>query len=332
MRVLVFVSLISMAALCQSPGSKKNSFWNSERVMSDLHMIAAEPHPMGSARNAVIADYLDQQMKTANLKTNVLKFDVEVPDPDLMDQDTSMLQKTTLSLSLQNVTAKYESPSAESCVFLLGSHYDSKRLPGAISLGANDSGSSSATLLEIMRGLQLSKHPYRCHVMAVWFDGEEAWLSEWRDGETRHPSRQIDNTYGSRNFVSMLRPCEGSKWCLPETLGGERVEGLILLDMVGSENLKLSPEANSSPELMALARELDKKLFAGKLFADVRPKYIEDDHIPFLQKGIPAVDLIGFENVEHWHQPSDTAEKISVKSMEQAAVLSEAMLQAILLD
>lgn len=331
MRILSFIALISMAALCRSPGTQEKTHWNADRVQRDLQTFASEPHPMGSARNSVLADYLDKEMQAAGLKVHRLKFEAEVPDPEFMDREASMLQKTTLSLALENVGARFESSAAKSCVFLLASHYDSKRLAGATSIGANDSGSSSAVLLEIMRGLQAGRYPLRCHVMALWFDGEEAYLPEWRDGETRHPARQIDNTYGSRNFVSQLKSCE-SKWCLPDSLGGERVEGLILLDMVGSAELKLSPETNSTPELMALAREIDKDLFAGRIYGGATSKQIEDDHIPFLEKGIPAVDLIGFETLDHWHQPSDTIEKVSVKSMEQAAQLTEAMLRKILMD
>lgn len=328
MRALCIISLMSMAVFCKPQvGSRPEiSFsWDATRVMRDLEVFASEPHPMGSARNHFLAEFIDKEMTAVKLKTSRLKFEAEVPDPEFLDQEASPLRKTTLTLSLENVTAKYQAPSADSCVYLVGSHYDSKRLEGVVSLGANDSGSSSVALLELMRRLQETKADYRCHVMAIWFDGEEAYLPQWRDGETRHPAAIVDNTYGSRRFVDALTACDKS-WCLPTDLGGERVEGLILLDMIGSRDLKLSFETNSTPELMTLAKDLDQQIFGGQLYAGTSPKAIEDDHIPFIRKGIPAVDLIGFESLEHWHTASDTLDNVSIKNMEQATTLAEALL------
>lgn len=332
MRVLCLISFMSMAVFCKpqsNPGSASSFTWDANRVMSDLQVFAAEPHPMGSPRIQVLADYIEKEMKASELKTSRQKFDVEVPDPELLDQEASMMQKTTLTLPLQNITAKYESSGAASCVYLVGSHYDSKRLENAVSIGANDSGSSSAALLELMRRLHEIKPDFRCQVMAVWFDGEGAYLSQWRDGETRHPARIVDNTYGSRKFVDSLTACEKA-WCLPESMGGEKVEGLILLDMIGSTNLKLSPESNSTSALMNLAREIDQQIFSGQLYGNTSAKAIEDDHIPFLKKGIPAVDLIGFESLEHWHKPSDTIDKVSIKSMQEGTTLAYGMLVRLL--
>ena len=78
---------------------------------------------------------------------------------------------------------------------------------------------------------------------------------------------------------------------------------------------------------MALARHLDKELFGGALYGSAYPKGIEDDHIPFLQKGIAAVDLIGFEDLTHWHRPSDTLENVDLGSMEKASRLTDAMVR-----
>ncbi len=290
-------------------------------------MLAAEPHEMGSARNALLANYIDKEMTTAGLKTQRIKFEVEVPDPDLLNQEASMMRKATQTKSLENVTATYKPSSAKPCVYLLGSHYDSKRLANAESVGANDSGSSSAALMEIMRSLNTQVPNFRCSVKAIWFDGEEAYLPNWRDGESRHPANQIDNTYGSRSYVASLKSCD-SGWCTAE---GDKVEGLILLDMVGEANLTLSDDINSTQALRDLAKEVDQSLFKGQLFRGVSPKGIEDDHIPFLRKNIPAIDLIGFENTSHWHQPTDTFDKIDGDSLLKIGQMVDEMLKRLLL-
>ena len=40
-----------------------------------------------------------------------------------------------------------------------------------------------------------------------------------------------------------------------------------------------------------------------------------DDHTPFLEAGIPAVDIIDFD-YPFWHTASDTSDKVSSKSLQ----------------
>ena len=42
---------------------------------------------------------------------------------------------------------------------------------------------------------------------------------------------------------------------------------------------------------------------------------IEDDHLPFLEAGIPSVDLIDLE-YDAWHTPMDTIEQLSARSLQ----------------
>jgi glutaminyl-peptide cyclotransferase len=41
-----------------------------------------------------------------------------------------------------------------------------------------------------------------------------------------------------------------------------------------------------------------------------------DDHIPFIQKGIPAIDIIDLDYA-YWHTTADTADKVSPASLER---------------
>lgn len=334
MRALILLSLFLMAGTCRSNHEAQKLPWNNERASKDLKELSLEPHPMGSARIQVLADYIETEMKSAGLETGRDPFTSLVPDPDpeLLSRNVNPMRSVTLSIPMQNIYAKLKS-GEDNCALLVASHYDSKRLPQGPSIGANDSGSSSVALLELMRGLKSKGVKFRCHIIAVWFDGEEAYLPEWRDGLERHPARLVDNTYGSRHLVDSLRACgeaSAKSWCLPQTWGGERVEGIILLDMVGMENLRLTPESNSTPSLMKLAIELDKQMFSGKVFGNTTFKSVEDDHIPFLEKGIPSLDLIGFENLDTWHQPTDVFERVSMTSVQQSAELTAAILQKLL--
>ncbi len=304
--------------------------WSEDKVRQHLKFIAAEPHELGSPRQAELAAYLSREAKSYGLTVMEDRFVAKVPDPSLLRGQVSVMQTLTLDKTAQNIMARWEVPGS-TCTILLGSHYDSKRLESQVSLGANDSGSSSAALLEIMRLLSEKKDysRFRCHILAVWFDGEEAYLTNWRDGETRHPAAQIDNLYGSRYLASKLTPCSsGSSLCLPQELGGDKIEAMVLLDMIGSPDVQLTPDSNSDERLLGLARNLDQSLYGGQLFrSSLKP--IEDDHMPFRERGIPVLNLINFEDLSTWHTSADTVESLSMKSIEKVGILTLQLLAKI---
>ena len=104
---------------------------------------------------------------------------------------------------------------------------------------------------------------------------------------------------GSRYFVSKL-----------ET----KPQAVILLDMIGDENLNIHIERNSNIELSDEIWSTAQLLGYEKNFINT-PKYsISDDHIPFIEAGIPAVDIIDFD-YPYWHTTADTIDKISADSL-----------------
>jgi hypothetical protein len=322
---ILLLTVLMSGAVCKSktePGQSPMP-WDEKRVRSAVDVLAAEPHPMGSERQAQLADWLQKEGEAIGLTVSVDSFTASVPDPALLGSSGSVMQKLTIDLTARNVYAKLQVPQAD-CVVLLGSHYDSKRLDAGPNVGANDSASSSAALLEIMRQMK-ERSELKCSIMAVWFDGEEAYLPEWRDGEDRHPARQQDNLYGSRHLASQLQSCASAQ-CLPAHLGGEKVKALVLLDMIGMPNVRLSLDALSDPQLMSLAVELDRKMFQGELYGRSYSRSAVDDHVPFMEKGVPAIDLIDFENLQTWHQPTDRPETLDYKSIEKVSQLAMALL------
>lgn len=321
---ILLLAILMSGAFCKSqvePG-KTLLPWDETRVRSAVEELTAEPHTMGSPRQAQLADWLQKETETMGLTVSVDTFPVAVPDPSLLGSSGSVMQKLTIDLTARNVYATLKVPKAD-CVVLLGSHYDTKRLETGPHVGANDSASSSAALLEIMRQLK-ERSDLKCSVMAVWFDGEEAWLPEWRDGQDRHPARQQDNLYGSRHLAEQLQSCPPTQ-CLPQHLGGERVKALVLLDMIGMPQVKLALDSLSDPQLMTLAVNLDKQLFQGELYGRSFVRSVVDDHVPFMQKGVPAIDLIDFDNLHTWHQPTDLPETLDYKSIEKVSQLAMAM-------
>jgi len=179
-------------------------------------------------------------------------------------------------------------------IVILGSHYDTKRLANFV--GANDAGSSSGALLELARVLAGQRD-----LWFVFFDGEEA-VNEYGPA---------DGLWGSKFLV--------------ETLKGENklrsVQAMILLDMVGDRDLKITMPANSTPELVQRTFAAAESLGWREKFSYVLQEIL-DDHEPFRVAGVPAVNLIDFEFGsapglnDYWHTERDTLDKISPRSLE----------------
>jgi glutaminyl-peptide cyclotransferase len=173
-------------------------------------------------------------------------------------------------------------------------HYDTKILPGFV--GANDGGSSTGLLLELAR--VLAKQPRVDDVYLVFFDGEEA-VRDWS---------ATDSLYGSRHLAE--------RWAADGTL--KRLKALINIDMIGDRDLGLVQVSNSSQSLLQLVWSAARDLGHGRHFTD-QAGMIEDDHVPFLNRGVNALDLIDFDygpNNGHWHTAADTLDKLSPRSLE----------------
>jgi Zn-dependent M28 family amino/carboxypeptidase len=190
---------------------------------------------------------------------------------------------------------------------ILGAHYDSRfvadqdpdpnRRSEAV-LGANDGASGVAVLLEVARVLpnlfeehsknSSTKDP---QVWIVFFDAED---------QGNYPGWEW--ILGSRAFVKSLRE-------------DNYPDAAVIVDMIGDADLDIYMERNSHPELTRQLWSLAKDLGYGSEFI---PKYrhqILDDHIPFIEAGIPAIDIIDFD-YPHWHTTHDTLDKVSARSLQ----------------
>lgn len=174
---------------------------------------------------------------------------------------------------------------------ILSSHFDTKPENSFVFVGANDGGSSTALLIELARVLKDTPREFTYEL--VFFDGEEAW-GEWTTG----------NTFGSRYYVDAARKAG--------TLGG--VKTMILLDMIGGRGLTIKKDLNSTTWLNEIVWRTAGRLGYQQTFVDDITS-VEDDHFPFRNAGIPVIDLIELDTYEHWHQASDTLDKIDPRSM-----------------
>jgi Zn-dependent M28 family amino/carboxypeptidase len=180
----------------------------------------------------------------------------------------------------------------------LAGHYDTKRFDGFDFVGANDGGSSAAVILELARGVARLEPPPPVTVWLVLLDGEEALL-QWSDTDSR---------YGSRHLAERLEASGELK----------RVQAFILVDMVGDRGLGIQRDMYSAPWLQDLVWAHAQRLGHSDHFLESRI-YIEDDHLPFAQRGVPTVDLIDFQygpTNSFWHSPEDTLDKLSAGSLQ----------------
>jgi Zn-dependent M28 family amino/carboxypeptidase len=178
---------------------------------------------------------------------------------------------------------------------LIGAHYDTRiyadqdpdtNLKEEPVPGANDGGSGVAVLLELARVLPTE---LPVSVKLVFFDAEDnGGIGEW------------DWILGSRAFV---RDADQ----LPESV--------VIVDMVGDAQLEIYYERNSDPALREEIWKEAEALGFSEQFIPVEKHSMLDDHTPFLEVGIPAVDIIDFD-YPYWHTTGDTIDKVSPESLQ----------------
>jgi Zn-dependent M28 family amino/carboxypeptidase len=247
------------------------------RAFEDLkRLVAFGPRPPGSAALEQSRRWIIGQLKQAGAQVEEDSFPASTPIG---------------KLPMTNLIAKF--PGAPSKVVIVAGHYDTKLEQGFRFVGANDGGSSAALLLELARVLSTRKNAVTYWL--VFFDGEEA-IREWTD---------TDSLYGSRHLVQKLSS-QGE-------LG--RIQAMILVDMIGDANLVIHREADSTPWLTDMVFNAAHRLGYAKHFLD-SPNAVGDDHIPFVNAGVAAVDLIDFNGEDgYWHTAKDTIDHCSPQSL-----------------
>lgn len=192
---------------------------------------------------------------------------------------------------LKNVIARRSDMPPE---IILGTHYDSRLMADrdpdpnkqreAVP-GANDGGSGTAVLLELGRVLPSNSVP----IWLVFFDAEDQGsIPGWQEW-----------SLGARAFVDAftLKP-----------------RAVVIVDMVGDKNLNILQEKQSSRRLINEIWSVAHDLGYGNYFLNEQKYTIIDDHVPFLEAGIPAIDIIDIE-YRYWHTSYDTPEHVSPISL-----------------
>jgi glutaminyl-peptide cyclotransferase len=190
---------------------------------------------------------------------------------------------------LRNVVGRVPGRQPQRTV-IVGAHYDTKEIPGF--LGAVDGASGTAVAVQLARSIR--PRQLGPTVVFLLFDGEEAPAGT--------PNDQFER-YGLR----------GSKAAAPRY---RDAEAMILLDFVGERGLRLPREQYSNAGLWQRLRDAARTVGVAKVFpaADYRGG-IQDDHLPFIEQGVPSIDLIDFD-FPCWHRRCDDLSRISQRSLD----------------
>jgi hypothetical protein len=239
-------------------------------------LVAIGPRPSGSPAIQQTRKYITEQLAAAGLAVVEQEWDEQTP--------IDRVKMVNLSVTI---------PGARRDRIVIAGHYDTKLYRQFRFVGASDGGSSAAFLLELARILKARRNPFTIELL--FLDGEEARLPEWSG---------TDNTYGSRHYVETARR-DGSLATL---------RAMVLVDMIGDRDLAIRRDTNSTPWLTNILWETARRQELDDYFI-TEPTRIEDDHLPFLAAGIPAVDIIDLD-YEAWHTAKDTLDACSARSLQ----------------
>jgi hypothetical protein len=262
-------------------GLDMDLFQGARALEETAQFVAIGPRVSGTDGAKRAADHIADRLRKLGIDPVIDEFKDKTPDGEKV---------------FRNVLGEVKG-TGDFWVVLL-SHYDTK--PAVTNfVGANDSGSSTGLLLELARFLRNSvlNGP---SILLAFVDGEEC-INEYGTHDGLHGSRQL-----ARTFVRNMRV--------------HKMVAVIVLDMIGDKDLNVELPRNGSPDLASLvfdsAREENVRLKFSLALTNVT-----DDHEPFLQTGIRAIDIIDFEygsapgKNDYWHTAQDTMDKLSADSL-----------------
>ncbi len=252
-----------------------------------LLQVSLGPRNPGSKGHSDLQDYLKLKLTGYGYTVEVQPFVHKLPNGS--------------SLTLQNIVAKKGNES--NGIFLMGAHYDTRPISDNDEdpkkrnlpiLGANDGASGVAVLLELARVYSNVDLPVG--LWLLFFDAED-----------------IGGVYGPYSLGSSTYASAMEDELLP------LIKGVIIVDMVGDSDLEIFYERNShsglSREFTEQIWEVGSDLGYSVFFKPEVRHNVYDDHIPFLQKGLPTSLIIDLD-YEYWHTQQDTADRVSPSSLQ----------------
>ncbi len=291
LRLLLLAAALTAPAAC---AGRHEPPVDGERAQARVvHQVAAGPRVPGTEAHARILGWLEAELT---------RLGGRVERQDFTDSTLGR------PLVLTNLIARFgPGPGGRAsgpADIVLCAHWDSRAWadedPDPVRArqpvpGANDGASGVAVLLEVAEAM--SRRPPRVAVDLVFFDGEDQ---------------------GARGAPEQF--CQGSRHYAASLAGKPKPRAAFLFDMVGDRDLRIHPEVQSAERaanLVALVLEGARATGATAFHSEPR-HVITDDHVPLLEAGVPAVDIIDFD-YPAWHTHRDLPDQTSAASLAQVA-------------
>ena len=187
-------------------------------------------------------------------------------------------------------------------VVVVGAHYDTKDIPGFV--GANDGASGTAIVTQLARTIRPRR--LRPTLVFILFDGEES------------PAGTPDAEFEQRGL-------RGSKVAARRYAGAE---AMVLLDFVGDRDLSIPREQLSDRRLWRKLRAAARRVGVGRHFPPETQGAVFDDHLPFIRRGVPSIDLIDFD-FPCFHRTCDDLSAVSERSVDAVGEAVYELLRAL---
>jgi len=283
-RNLILCFICSGIIFSNGCGSEKIAVagFDEQNAMSLLaKLVSFGPRSAGSAANLRQADFIADTVRKYGAQTRRIKF-----------------KRLTTQGLLDLVNIEAVIPGSRQDFIIIGSHFDTKKMPEGIKFeGANDGASSTAVLLEMIRAIKKSGVRPEYTLKFVFFDGEECFNEYGRN----------DGLLGSRHYADELKMQNLISKC----------RAVIILDMVGDKDLSVTLPADSDKRLSEMLLKAAAET-GNRQYFDYLPSKLLDDHTPFKEMGIPVIDIIDFKfgpGNSFWHSSEDNIKNISAKSL-----------------
>ena len=302
LRILLTATLLTPSAIGIAQGAKKTAaapHFNGARAFqyTKEYVEGTGPRWIGSPGHTKAEDFLRSHFAQEKAQGH-------------FEEDTFSMNTPIGYLPMRNFIVKY--PGKKDGIIVLATHYETNYWLKDINfVGANDGGATTGILLEVAN--QLRAHPPEGYsIWLVFFDGEESIKPAWTSS---------DSLYGSRHLAA--------RWSGDNTL--PKIKAYLLTDMIGDRDLNLDRDANSTDWLKALLEQAGKNTgHAAYVFRN--DTEVQDDHLPFKQRGVPVLDMIDINygpNNSYHHTAQDTLDKVNTKSLQISGDLVMEMIHLI---
>lgn len=235
--------------------------------------------PVGSSELETVKNKVLTEMKNIGLETKVQSFTRTINNKEY---------------SFSNLIGV--NPNANKKNILLGVHIDSPQNPKCEC--TTDAVTGISIALQLAKNLIKEDKSYP--VMLVFFDGEEAIDGPWTSSNSLSGSNYFVNNYDT-NLID--------KVYIFDLIGGDFNQNKIAA---------FSNNKSTASDMMKLAKINEK--FTEKIFQHpndyTSDKAVQDDHVPFVNKNIYALNLIPYNFPNNHHTLNDNYENVNWKYVE----------------